>query len=168
MSSTALIEAESRWWLMPGCQIEVGLMQCGINMWPTVRVCGRLWVQTQTPEARLSANQLRHNRKWSRPHEPTSFQQCQCWAVPLHTDDACSTDHFYLPKEQKQEVILCLFSLLLFLFFSKTFNFSGLLQSWNFFIENPDLKRRSSPPAGPLKVKTSRSKVSIVCTLWQI
>lgn len=89
-------------------------MQCGINMWPTVSVCGRLWVQTQTPEARLSGNQLRHNRKWSRPHKPTSFQQCECWAVPLHTDDACSTDHFYLPKEQKQKAILCLFSLLLF------------------------------------------------------
>lgn len=161
-SSAAIAEAESRWWLMPGRQIEVGLMQCGINMWPTVSVCGRLWVQMQTPEARWKCQSIAPQSKvveTTQAHIRSAVWMLSCSATHRHTR---STDHFYLPKEQKQKVILRLFRIFPFL----TFNFSGLLQSFNFFRENLDLKRRSSPPAGPLKVKTAWSKVSIVCTLW--
>lgn len=103
-SSTAIAEAESRWWLMPGRQIEAGLMQCGINMWPTVSVCGRLWVQMQTPRGTLKCQSIAPQSK-----EPTSVEQCECWAVPLHTDTHAPLTTLIYPKEQKQKVILRLF-----------------------------------------------------------
>lgn len=133
MPSTALITAESRCWFMPGCRLEVGLMQCGFNTWPTVSVCRRLWEQMQTPRGTFKTRSITPQSKVCR-HEPTSPQQCECWAVKLHTDNAGSPDHFYVPVE-KQKVILRSFIL-----FRPSLRLR-LLQSDSSF------KERSSPPA---------------------